>query len=225
MRQTASTLADDPASLEKVYDTARLPGAATPSRQVYNELAVMWDTRTLRGNPSPGVAATGYMGVSLGVGGDESRSSRTGGDLAVYLPLWRPDRLLVPRIALDALRNLNEAVPFSFMTYPRQLPFRNVNTAITLLRQDDVVANASLEYQWPLSRALTAGLFTQGIFVGPSVDKMAVEHAPWDAGLKVELHTSDAPVLMVWAAYGSQGLYVWFQMGVVDKTNDRWRWY
>jgi hypothetical protein len=225
LRQRAETIPDDPFSIEKVFDLTRLAGAQAPSRQFYNEAAFTWDTRRYRGSLSGGFSLAGYTGVSLGVGGDESRSLRTGGDAALYLPLWHGDRLLVPRITLDTLTNLNDAVPFSFMTYPRQLPFRGVNSAITLLRQDDVVVNTSMEYQWPLSAALTAALFTQGVLVGRTVDTVTTRRAPWNAGARIELHTPHAPVFTGWITTGSEGLYIWFQMGVIEKGNDRWRWY
>jgi hypothetical protein len=100
-----------------------------------------------------------------------------------------------------------------------------VNSAITLLRQDNSVLNTSLEYQWPVARSLSASLFAQAVVVGPSVRRLTVGNAPWDAGLKIELHSRDAPVLAIWAAAGRNGFYVWFQSGIVEKSNDRWRWY
>jgi hypothetical protein len=225
LEQKAETLPDDPFSIEKVFDLTKLAGALTPSRQIYSEAAATWDTRRYRGNLGGGFTLTGYGGVSVGVGDDESRSLRTGGDAALFLPLWHGDRLLVPRVTLDTLTNLNDSVPFSFMTYPRQLPFRGVNSAITLLRQDNVVVNTSLEYQWPLSAAFTAAAFAQGVLVGHTLDTVTTRSAPWNSGVRVELHTRHAPVFTAWATTGSQGPYLWFQMGVIEKANDRWRWY
>ena len=42
-----------------------------------------------------------------------------------YVPVLGGNRLLVPRLTLDTLTNLADDVPYSFTTYPRQLPFRN----------------------------------------------------------------------------------------------------
>jgi hypothetical protein len=33
------------------------------------------------------------------------------------------------------------------------------------------------------------------------------------------------PILAAWVAYGRNGFYIWFQAGIVEKGNERWRWY
>ncbi len=228
IRQTALVPEADeelPNAFDKVFDVTQLPGAESPSEQVWSELAYNYDTRRHRAQLEPGFGVSGYGGASFGVDGDHSRSLRLGGEVVAYLPVVRQNRLIVPRLILDTVTNLADDVPFPFMDYPRQLPFRNVNTAVVLLRQDQVMLNASVEYQWPLTKSFAAGLFSQAVFVGRSMGTLMASQAPWDVGLKVELHTPQVPILAAWVAYGRNGFYIWFQAGIVEKSNDRWRWY
>ena len=227
LKQQAATVAGDtgPAAFDKVFDVAQLPGVATPSKQFSTELSANYDTRRYRGWLEPGYSVSAYAGPSLGVAGDPSGALRLGSDLAAYLPVLRHDRLIVPRITLDTLTNLRDGVPINFTDFPRQLPFRGVNSATNLLRQDKVVVNGSVEYQWPLARSLSGALFAQTVMVGPTLARLTSSNAPWNGGLKVELHSRDAPVMAAWATWGPNAFYAWFQIGIVERSNDRWRWY
>jgi hypothetical protein len=169
---------EEPNAFDQVFDLAQLPGAESPSEQVWSEVAYNYDSRRHRAQLEPGYGVSGYAGASFGVDGDHSRSLRLGGEVVAYVPVVRRNRLIVPRLILDTMTNLADDVPFTFMDYPRQLPFRNVNTAVTLLRQDQVMLNASVEYQWPLTKSFSAALFTQGVFVGRSLGTLMASNAP-----------------------------------------------
>lgn len=214
-------------NIDRTFDLTTVPGISSDSvtvgQQIYNELVVRYDSREIPGMSSPGVRVETHGGVSLGVGSDESRFARGGIDAAVYIPVIRRNRLLVPRVALDVLENLNDPVEISFAEYPRHNLFRGEATR-TILRADYVMVQPSLEYQWPLSYNLRATLFLDYLLVGQSLDELTFSDAPYAYGLGLVVHGTHNTVAAIGVASGSEGFRFLLTIGAFQHINDRYKW-
>ncbi|MFQ5599946.1 MAG: hypothetical protein ACE5G2_05265 [Candidatus Krumholzibacteriia bacterium] len=210
--------------LDAVFDVAGLPGAGSRDEQVYSEVSLRFQTRRYRGTPSPGLRVDGYAGVSHGVGEHKGRLLRSGGDLAVFFPVIKRNRLIVLRGTVDMVENLTDEVPISFADYPRHLTFRGVSSTRTILRTDEWVLVPSLGYQWPLAHSLSGQLFVDGLLVAHSLDRLSTRDAPWATGLALELHTRHHVFGRILLAGGSEGARVGLDVGSSITRNDRSRW-
>jgi hypothetical protein len=217
----------DTANIDRTFDLATVPGISSDSvtvgRQIYNELIVRYDSREIPGMSSPGVRVEAYGGGSLGVGSDASRFTRGGIDAAAYIPVIKRNRLLVPRMALDVLENLNDSVEISFAEYPRHNLFRGVATR-TILRADNVMVQPSLEYQWPLSYNLRSTLFLDYLLVAQSVDELTFSRAPYAYGLGLVVHGTHNTVAAIGVTNGSEGFRFLLTIGAFQHTSDRYKW-
>ncbi|MFQ5752472.1 MAG: hypothetical protein ACE5HI_10785, partial [bacterium] len=192
-------------------------------QQIYNEIAARYDTRKYRGQISPGVRVEGYAGLSIGVASDDRRFSRTGVDAALYIPVIKQTRLIVPRVIFDLVDNLNDAVPISFAEYPRQLAFRGISST-NLLRSDKISLLSSLEYQWPLTYNLGGHLFVDNLVVSDSFDNLTLANTPYAYGFGIDLHGADSELARFTISNGSEGLRFFLTVGLSNHTSDRTKW-
>jgi hypothetical protein len=210
-------------NLANIYDLTLLPGSDDSSPQIYNEAALRYDSRQHEDRIVPGVRCETHLGWSQGVSGNESRFSRAGVDAALYIPILRRNRVVVPRIILDTVNNLNDAVPIAFTDYPRQRTFRGASSA-TLLRTDRISLTPSLEYQWPLTFNLSGHVFVDYLLVGESFGDLGFEDAPYAVGFGIDVRQGDAELARFSVAGGSEGLRALFSYGFSRNTNTRTKW-
>ena len=222
-RRTIEELAESDESLGHVFDLGALPGLGT-RKQWYNELSARYDTRRYRGVAGPGVTVAAYGGLSTGIDGDTSRFGRAGGELFLHVPVFRSNRLLVPRLSLDHVWSREPDVALSFADYPRHLTFRGVGGRRTILRTDNWVLVPSVEYRWPLTYRTKAQIFCDWLVVGRSLDQIRAKGAPWAAGVAFEMHSQFRSLARVLVAFGSEGFRVGIELSPPVKTNDRTRW-
>jgi hypothetical protein len=222
-RRTIEDLAESDESLGHRFHLETLPGLGT-RKQWYNELSARYDTRRYRGVAGPGLTVAAYGGLSTGIDGDPSRFGRAGGELLLHVPVFRSNRLVVPRLSLDHVSNRTPEVALSFADYPRHLTFRGVGGRRTILRTDNWVAVPSVEYRWPLTYRTQAQIFCDWLLVGRSLDQMRANGAPWAAGLAFEMHSQFRGLARVLAAFGSEGFRLGIELSPPVKTNDRTRW-
>ncbi|RMH95532.1 MAG: hypothetical protein D6681_12910 [Calditrichaeota bacterium] len=216
----------DPANLDQVFDLRQLPGApgnAPRHRQIYQELTVRFDTRKYRGQISPGIRLEGYGGISTGISSSRFRFLRDGVDAALYIPVLKQTRLIVPRIIFDQVINLRPEEPIPFTEYPRQPAFRGVSTR-TLLRSDEISLLPSVEYQWPLGFSLRAHLFVDYLIVGDAFSRLTLNDAPYAYGFAIDLHGVDSETARISIANGSEGIRVLFTVGLSHHSSDRTQW-
>ncbi len=213
----------DGEQLDQTFDVSAVPGADRKGRQVYEEASVRFDTRKVDQRITPGFRFDAYAGLSFGVSEDESRFRRLGVDVAPYIPIIRNDRIIVPRLVLDTVDDLNEDFPVSFADYPRQPTFRGAPRT-RLLRTDEVSAVPSLEYRWPLSNVLNGNLFIDYLLVADSVSDLSFANAPyaWGAGFVIQGARSELARLAV--SSGSEGLRIMVELGSGAHISDRTRW-
>jgi sulfur-carrier protein len=222
-RRTIEDLPDSDEALGRRFDLAALPGLGT-RKQWYNELSFRYDTRRYRGVAGPGLTVASYVGLSSGLGDDESRFGRAGGELLLHLPVFRGNRLLVPKLSVDHVWNRQPDVPLSFADYPRHFTYRGVGARRTILRTDNWVFVPSLEYQWALTYRTQAILFYDMLVVAPSIDRIRATGSPWATGLALEMHSPFRSLARLVLAGGSEGFRVGIELNPPVKTNDRTRW-
>ncbi len=224
-------LPDDASSsnIDQVFDLAQLPGFAPGGgneaqiNQLYNEVAVRLDTRAYRGQIHPGIRVEGYGGISVGMAGDESRFARGGIDVAAYVPVIRRNRLLVPRVIVDALENLDDNVQIPFTNFARHLSFRGTSPR-TMLRADNVMVQPSIEYQWPLAFNVRGHLFLDYLLVARRFADLTFSGAPYAYGLGLDVHSSDSEIARFSVSNGSEGIRVFLTIGLSTFANDRTKW-
>jgi hypothetical protein len=222
-RREIQDLPESDESLGQLFDLTALPGLGT-RKQWYNELSARYDTRRYRGVAGLGLTVAAYGGLSSGIGEDESRFGRGGGELLLHLPVYRSNRLLVPKLSLDHVWNRRPEVPLSFADYPRHLTFRGVSGRRTILRTDDWVLVPSLEYEWPLTYRTQAQVFCDLLVVGRTLGEVRTSGAPWAVGLSLEMHSQFRSLARLLFAGGSEGFRVGIELKPPVKTNDRTRW-
>lgn len=208
--------------VREIFDHSRIPGFSSPVRQLYNELALEWDTRDRKTILSPGFRSEIYSGFSSGLGHHGTNLFRTGFDAAGFVPVIRENRLIVPRVAADLVENLNDN-PIPFSEYPRHHTFRGVSTR-EIIRSERVSIVPSIEYQFPLSHMLGAHLFFDTLFVGPQASSIRWNDGLWAAGAGLDLHYFKHELGRIELAGGSEGFQAKFTLGTPLKTNHRKDW-
>jgi hypothetical protein len=222
-RRTIQDLPESAEGLGYLFDLTALPGLGG-GRQWYNELSARYDTRRYRGVAGPGLTVASYVGLSSGMGADQSRFGRAGGELLLPLPVFRSTRLLVPMLSVDHVWNREPGVPLSFADYPRHLTFRGVGGRRTILRTDEWVLVPSLEYRWPLTYRTQALIFGDMLVVGRSLGDLRASGAPWAVGVAFEMHNQFRSLARVLVAGGSEGIRIGIELSPPVKSNDRTRW-
>ena len=217
---------NDNENIDKTFDATQIPGlqnGAGTDRLVYNEIAARYDTRRFRGQISPGIRIEGYAGFSEGVGSSNSRFLRSGLDTAFYIPFIKGNRLIVPRIVLDMADNVNNDMDLIFTDYPRQPSFRG-NSSRTLLRNDNISAVPSLEYQWPLSFSIRGHVFVDYLLVSDTFENLSFSQAPYAYGFGIDFHGIENELARVTVSHGSEGVRVQLTVGLKGHDNDRTEW-
>ncbi len=210
-------------SVKDVFDVTLIPGFGVEGKQLYNEVAVKYDTRKFKKSLSSGKMFGGYLGYSQGVGGDKSKFFRMGFDVAAFIPVIKDNRIIVPRLIVDRIENMDDGVPISFVEYPRQRAFRGVSTR-KLIATDNLSFIPSLQYEWPLSYRLTGQIFSDFIIVSEDLSGLTFDNARWAAGFGLVLHQGRSETGKFEIAYGSGGIKFLFGFGSPLHNNERTDW-
>ena len=193
-------------------------------KQIYNEVAVRFDTRDRREKISPGVRIEGYGGQTNGIDDYQARFLRAGVDASCYVPIIRKNRIIIPRVVFDTIDSRNDDAPVSFADYSRQPTFRGV-AASTLLRTDKYSDGApSLEYQWPLTFNLSCGVFVDYLLVAGSLDDFTFSDAPYAVGVDISLDSVESELARFTLSSGSEGMQFLFTLGLPQRVSDRKKW-
>ncbi len=208
--------------VREVFDHSQIPGFDAPVKQLYNELAIEFDTRDQKKILAPGFRSEIYSGISAGLGKHNANLFRAGFDTAAFIPVVMEDRLLVPRVVADMVEDTNgEAIPFS--EYPRHHSFRGVSNR-EIIRSERVSLVPSIEYQWPLSHMFSGHIFFDTLFVGPRMGGIRWHEGLWAAGIGTDFHLFKNELARTELAFGSEGVQVTMRIGAPLKTNHRKDW-
>lgn len=206
--------------LEDVFDLTSIPGFTEgPLAQIYNEISFAMDTRNNKKLISPGLRAEGYYGLSAGLRNNDADVWKTGVDLMGFIPVYKENRVLVPRIMLDYVGDLgNSYVPFTEFT--RHKTFRGTSDR-DWVRSDRASAMYSLEYQWPLTHNLAGHLFVDYVAVGRNFGSLDWDDGIWAAGAGFDLRVYSREIGRLQFSGGSEGFQFKFTVGKPFAKNTR----
>lgn len=199
-------------SIAESFNLAQLPGLNCISRIFYNELAFRFDTSEENKFLSSGIKIEAYAGISRDFCNSNGTLLKTGIDALGNIPLIQDNRILVPRIVMNRIRNLSSGTPIPFVDYPRHPEYRGI-TERKLLRTDLLSLVPSVEYMWPLSFNLGGHLFFDQLLVAPRFNKLSLKNAPWALGIGIDFHSIDGELAKFITAYGSEGFHFSFNAG------------
>jgi len=223
-RRSFKPFGDDDDDLREVFELSLIPGltAGTPVSETYHELAVEVDTRQNRELVTPGFRTEVYSGISAGLGENESNTLRVGADVSGYIKTFHKDRLLIPRLSVDIVEDLNDE-PIPFSNYPRQQIFRGVSSR-EWIRMDEVSTVLSLEYQWRISPIFSAHVFYDYLAVGKTLSSIQWDDGPWAVGAGLDFHYRSKEWARVELAAGSEGFQAKLSIGMPVRSNARTDW-
>lgn len=209
--------------LGDVFVLDQLPGTSRTGQQFYNEISLQRDTRAFQGRISPGTRLEGYVGLSTGVDDDPSQFLRAGGDVAFFIPTIKSNRVIIPRLVFDYVTNLEDDAEISFADYPRQPTFRGISNR-KIFRTDRYSFVSSLDYKWPLTFHLSGHLFAEYLTVTQELNDIRLRGGPWSIGIGIDVHTIHSELGAFAAAYGSEGIKLFLNIGESTPYSDRTDW-
>lgn len=202
-------------ALTDVLASESIPGASEPTRVVYTELAVRYDSRPGRYDIAKGALFETYGGIAQQILEGDSRFARTGARAAAFVPVSRSTNIVSPRLVLDGLAHVAGG-PVPFRELVEQPSFRGFDT-----RRDHVSLVASLDYRWEVMRFVAAHVFADGATVGPSLGGLDLAHPRPAWGFGVDLHSSDAELGRLAFAFSPEGFTFNFSFGASARFGDR----
>ena len=179
-----------------VYETSGLTGFDRGMSTLYTEVGLVFNTREppnryiSEGVTGPGVRFEVFGGHVQGIeDANDASYFRYGLDLGGTVSLFGGDRNLSLRIYVDTVTGSFDEVPFVV------LPSLGGRTFLRGYQEDrfrDRASTlASLEYIYPLTRMLSAYLFTDTGRVWRSLDDFSFDDYRWGYGGGVQFHTLD----------------------------------
>jgi len=208
----------------EVFKESSVPGFSNgaPVSQIYDEISFTLDTRDNQAMLSPGWRSELYSGIAVGIGENDSNLLRLGADLIAFIPTHKKGRLVVPRLVVDVVEDLNNT-PIPFSEYPRQLTFRGVSSR-DQIRSDKISLVPSLEYQWRLSHMFSGHLFYDHLVVGNKITSLGWKDSLWALGLGINFHYEGKEYGRIHLAGGTEGFQFKLTIGTPIAKNDRRDW-
>jgi hypothetical protein len=186
------------------------------SRISYTELAVRFDTRASKSQPSPGVLVELYTGAALGVAGDPSRLYRVGGRAAGFISILRKTNILSPKIIVDATARPSSVPLESFTLLDGQPDFRGFDS-----RVDYVSLVASIDYRWSMIRWLGPRIFLDMATVGPDPGALFKVPPRFAGGFGFDLFSTSTELAQAMMSFSNEGVRVLFTFGIPTQFGDR----
>jgi hypothetical protein len=204
---------DDGAALSQVFAPGTVPGWGPDTWLTYMETALRIDTREHAGPPLPGFMAEVYGGYAHQVRGIEIALARTGGRMAGFIPVYRKQNLLSPKIAIDGVAS---DLPVPFTELARQPDYRGADN-----RRDYVSLVGSVDYIWAFAKYAAARIFVDAATVGPAVDELPLEDIRIAAGGGFELYSTEVSIARLLLAGSADGFHVHLSVGTPSLFGDR----
>jgi hypothetical protein len=189
-----------------VYDPARITGFGETVRTLELTATLLVDTRNQVGGTSSGSYLDAFVGGVPPL--SRFRYVHYGFDAATFIELYRQTRVLVLRVAVDAVEGNEARIPFT------DLPRLGGPTRLRGYRldrfRDEKAALATAEYRYPVHELLSGALFVDAGRVDndyPGLFDLGAWRVGGGAGLRV--HTKDKELFSLDVAYGD-GVRVFF---------------
>jgi len=212
-------------SVGEVFDLSRYSHGdfSRPVEYLYNELLFGFDSRSSFDVNTPGWRIESYAGIAAGVSGDHCLFGRSGGELALFIPLLKRNRLLMPRITIDMVRDFSDGYGIAFTDYPRHNSFRGLNST-SLKSIDTWVVVPSLEYQWPLNHFMAGHIFYDYLAVGQTGSDIEWGKGLYAVGFGIDVHEASRELGRIQFAVGSEEIRTLVTIGLSEHNNARNEW-
>jgi len=148
--------------IDEVYDTTRLPGFRERLQTVEVDLNVYHDTTDDEEFPSQGVFTESFAGRASSFGDYEFW--HYGAELAGFINLYRGDRVLVLRGAVESVDGEGQEIPF--IELPRLGGPQRLRGFVQDRFRDELAAVATVEYRYPIHEYASGALFVDAGRVG-----------------------------------------------------------
>lgn len=182
-----------------VYDTRQIVGFEETVRTLELSATMLVDTRDKEGGTSSGTYFDAFGGGVVPL--SQYRYFHYGFDAATFVDLYRKNRVLVVRAAVDAVEGDREDVPFT------DLPRLGGPTRLRGYRldrfRDEKAAFATVEYRYPIHEIVSGALFVDTGHVDynyPRLFDLREWRVGGGAGLRV--HSSGKDLFSLDVAYG-----------------------
>jgi hypothetical protein len=191
---------NDDASIESVYDTRSIRGFAEGATTLDEAIHLRVDTRQSVAAPSNGVRLDAFAGGVPPLA--RWRYVHYGADLRAYFDLYKGNRVLALRVALDAVEGESDRVPFSSLPSLGGPAHLRGYTADRY--RDRKAALASAEYDYPIHSVVSGALFVDAGRVAPGYESLArgIASTRFGGGVGVRIRTKEAELVALDVAYG-----------------------
>jgi len=204
-------------NLDEVYRGSTVPRPSSRDWQAYHELTLRHDSRPFLAPPNPGWLAEVFGGVAHEVAGETAPLVRTGGTLALFLPLAYDTNILSPRLVIENVLPLS-SMPLSFAELSRPFAHRGEDR-----RRDRSSWVLGLDYTWPLASFMSGRLFVDTAAVAPGLTE-AFRHRPsFAGGLGIDLYSSGYGIGQISAGWSTDGPIASLRIGDPSPWGDRQR--
>lgn len=206
-------------SIETVYDTSTLNGFDRGYRNLELTGEIELDTRDTLGPTQHGGMVRAFAGGGSLVG--DADYMHYGAEGAYFVTPWWPRRTFVARLAVDAVRDTDDDIPFTEL--PRLGGAGLLRGYSTDQFRDKRATVATLEYHYPIHENFSGQLFVEAGEVGRTFREIgAFDHVHVGYGGGVIWHRPKTVRARIDLAYGD-GFAVYFTTDVLDAFRKRER--
>ncbi len=194
-------------SIETGFDETTAPGLTVQTPFRHGDVAVIADTRDVRGNPTSGGLYSADLATYIDLDGTGHSFRQFQADATQYVPIFHKNWVVVvrSRVAMSQTGADNE-VPFYLMP---TLGGRDSLRGYDDYRfRDRNSALLSAEYQWPVFRMMDAALFVDAGTVAPKAGDLWREQPKHDYGLGIRVHSTTNSFARIDIARGPEGTRV-----------------
>jgi hypothetical protein len=204
----------DGQALSKVFEPTPPFAGAAMTRVVYSELALRAGTRKRWDGADPGAQAELYGGYGAGVDGTDARYVGAGGRLVAFIPIFKPVNTLSPKIVIDTVTPLGNALPFTLLA--EQPDFRGYD-----IRRDRDSLVISLDYRWVVMRYLATSVFVDAATLAPALGELFTTVPRFAAGFGFDVFDARSDIARFAVAGSGDGIRVLVSLGYSLASGDR----
>lgn len=204
-------------NLDEVFLEGTVPRPSSADWHAYHELTLRHDTRPLLAPPNPGWLTEVFGGVAHEVAGETTPFVRTGGTLALFVPLVYDTNILSPRLVIENVLPLSDD-PLSFAEWSRPFAHRGEDR-----RRDRSSWVLGLDYTWPLASFMSGRLFVDTAAVAPNLTEAFRDRPSFAGGFGIDLYSSGYGIGQLSAGWSTDGPIASLRIGDPSPWGDRQR--
>ena len=198
-------------STTDLFNSETLPGMERGTAIAGTNISFLYDSRNNRGNPNKGMTIHASSEVFSEMGGSQFGFWRVSTEVSRYLHLIH-DRKLVLRAGVQATDPFsNREIPFYYLT---ELGSQETIRGFTRGRfRDRDMVTGSIEYRYPIWRAIDALLFIDGGRVTSSLrNEFELDDVQWGFGGGIRVWNREGEILTLQIGKGPEQVRVHFSL-------------